>query len=157
MIEYQCPNCNTVLQIPGQFAGMAGTCKQCGSIIQVPEESSKPKVQEKPPEPEKDRFGRTDKEKVRFRITLGAMLAVLALLAAVSLYVGDSGTPLGLAIFAINFLFAVLVGFFFFVGLHTPEILSHWLGVPFYRWSDALLFIPTSAASFFLAWYTYSP
>ena len=37
MIEYQCPHCANVLQIPEQYAGKTGTCAKCKASITVPE------------------------------------------------------------------------------------------------------------------------
>lgn len=36
MIPYACPKCNTVLQIPEEFAGKEGKCRICGQVITVP-------------------------------------------------------------------------------------------------------------------------
>ena len=36
MIIVECPQCNTALRIPEQYAGQVGSCKKCGGRIHVP-------------------------------------------------------------------------------------------------------------------------
>lgn len=35
MLEFECPNCKAMLNIPEQFLGTAGTCKKCGKPITI--------------------------------------------------------------------------------------------------------------------------
>ena len=35
MLEFECPHCKTVLQIPEQFAGSTGTCRKCRNSITI--------------------------------------------------------------------------------------------------------------------------
>lgn len=40
MLEFQCPHCKTLLNIPEQFLGTAGTCKKCGKPITIEEQAT---------------------------------------------------------------------------------------------------------------------
>lgn len=35
MLEFQCPHCKEILNIPEQFVGTTGTCKKCGGTISI--------------------------------------------------------------------------------------------------------------------------
>ncbi len=35
MVEYQCPHCKTVLQVPERFVGSRGKCRNCGNTITI--------------------------------------------------------------------------------------------------------------------------
>jgi DNA-directed RNA polymerase subunit RPC12/RpoP len=153
MIQCQCTNCNAWLEIPDQYRGTTGRCKQCGGIILVPEEPVRPPAAAKA----KARKRADPEEKKRLAVLVGALAAVLVVLAALSFWREADGSPLALTLFSINFATGVAAAAAFLVDLHTPDIVADRLRMPLTRLISAVVFIPASVFAFFLAWLTYCP
>lgn len=151
MVQVQCTNCNALLEIPDQYRGATGKCKHCGGIILVPEEDAKPVHRPNNIKPDLSLGKRHIAE------LLIVMAVLLTILAGLSIWRGSDGSPLGLAVFALNLLAGVAFGAAFCVELHTPDILSGWFNMPLSRARAALIFIPSSLLAFFCAYMTYSP
>jgi len=59
-VQFDCPNCQQLLEGPADMVGLFIECPKCQSVIKVPRDREKATAHEKTPPP---RSGETEKEK----------------------------------------------------------------------------------------------
>jgi len=156
MIRCVCIGCSTVVQANDDAAGTILICPKCGGVIQVPEA---PPVGRAAPGPAsvRPKAAAAPRADRRAQYILGGMYGLFVLCLPLDLIHSQDGSPICLAMFAVNLALGTGAGFLFFVGLHTPDYLTDWLHMNFTRLRTAAFLLPLTVLGFVVAVHIYSP